>query len=53
MNILWVIIVVLVVLALVGAPGIGPWHHGYGWGPSGIGGLIVLILVILLLTGRL
>jgi hypothetical protein len=53
MNLLWLIVIVLVILALVGAPGIGPWHHSYGWGPSGGVGLIVIILIVLLLMGRL
>jgi len=53
MNLLWLIVVVLVILALVGAPGISPWGHSYGWAPSGGIGLIVLILIILLLAGRL
>jgi hypothetical protein len=52
MNVLWIVIIVLLVLALVGAPGIGP-QHNWGYFPSGGLGLIVLILVILLLTGRL
>ena len=43
-------IVVLLVLALVGAPGIGPWQHSYGYFPSGIIGVIVIVLLILLLT---
>jgi hypothetical protein len=46
-------VILLVVFAVIGAPSVGVWHHGYGWGPSGIGGIIVLVLVILLLTGRL
>jgi uncharacterized membrane protein len=53
MNLLWVVIIVLILVSLLGVPGVGYWHHGYGWAPSGVGGLIVLILVILLLTGRL
>lgn len=53
MNLLWLIVVVLVILALVGAPGVGPLNHGYGYWPSGGIGLIVLVLVILLLAGRL
>jgi Protein of unknown function (DUF3309) len=27
--------------------------HGMGYGPSGIGGIILVILLIMLLTGRL
>ena len=53
MNLLWLLVVILVVLALLGAPGIGYWHHSYGMYPSGGIGLIVLILVVLLLMGRL
>ena len=53
MNLLWVLVIILIVLALVGAPGIGPWQHSYGWGPSGIGFIVVIILIVLLLSGRL
>jgi hypothetical protein len=50
---LWVLVVVLVVLALVGAPNVGIWNHSYGWYPSGGLGLVVIILLVLLLIGRL
>ncbi len=50
---LWLIVIILVVMALVGAPGIGPWNHGYGYYPSGSIGLVVLILIILLLLGKI
>jgi hypothetical protein len=53
MNLLWLVVVVLVIFALLGSPSVGVWHHGYGWGPSGGIGLIVIILVVLLLAGRL
>jgi len=53
MNLLWLIVIVLIISALVGAPGIGPWQHSYGYYPSGGIGLIVIILVVLLLMGRL
>jgi hypothetical protein len=47
------ILVVILILALVGA--LPAWPHSRGWGyyPSGGLGLIVLILVILLLLGRI
>jgi hypothetical protein len=48
MNLLWLIIVLFIIFAFVGAPGFGPWNHGFGWGPSGGFGLIVLILILLL-----
>jgi hypothetical protein len=53
MSLLWLIVIVLIVFAIIGAPGIGPWHHGYGYWPSGLGGVLVIILILLLLTGRL
>jgi hypothetical protein len=47
------ILIVIVVLMLVGA--LPRWPHSarWGYGPSGGLGLLVLILIILLLTGRL
>ncbi|MBV7536494.1 DUF3309 domain-containing protein [Duganella sp. sic0402] len=47
------IILIILVLALVGA--LPTWPHSRNWGyaPSGITGLIVVILLIMLLTGRL
>ena len=47
------ILIVILVLALIGA--LPNWPHSRGWGyyPSGGVGLIVLILIILLLIGRI
>lgn len=53
MSLLWLIVILLVVFAIAGAPGIGPWQHSYGWAPSGLGTIIVIILIVLLLSGRL
>jgi hypothetical protein len=46
------ILIVILILALVGA--LPAWPHSRSWGyyPSGGLGLIVLILIILLLLGR-
>lgn len=52
-NLLWLVVVVLLVVAVLGAPGWGPYQHNYGWFPSGGIGLIVVILLVLLLMGRL
>ena len=46
-----VLVVILILILLGGLPQTG-WHS-YGYGPSGFVGLIVIILIILLLTGRL
>jgi hypothetical protein len=47
------ILLVILILLLIGA--IPSWPHSRNWGyaPSGVLGLIVLILIILLITGRL
>lgn len=47
------VLVVLLVLLLVGALPTWPYSANWGYYPSGGVGLIVLILLILLLTGRL
>jgi len=47
------ILIVILVLALVGV--LPTWPHSKNWGiyPSGGVGLVLLILLILLLTGRI
>jgi len=47
------ILIVLVVLMLLGAIPAWPHSRNWGYGPSGGMGLILLIVVILLVTGRL
>ena len=47
------ILLVVLILLLLGALPLWPYSSGWGYYPSGGLGLIVLILIILLLTGRL
>jgi len=47
------ILLVILILFLVGALPTWPHSMNWGYGPSGGLGLVVLVLVILLLTGRL
>ena len=47
------ILIVILVLALIGAFPAWPYSRGWGYYPSGGVGLIVLILIILLLLGRI
>jgi hypothetical protein len=47
------ILVVILVLALLGVLPAWPHSRSWGYGPSGVMGLLLLILVVLLLTGRL
>jgi hypothetical protein len=46
------ILIIILVLLLIGALPTWPYSGGWGYYPSGGLGLIVLIVVILLLTGR-
>jgi uncharacterized protein DUF3309 len=47
------ILIVIAVLMLLGAIPAWPHSRNWGYGPSGGLGLVVLILLILILTGRL
>jgi Protein of unknown function (DUF3309) len=46
-----VLLIILILLLLGALPPVG--LHSYGWGPSGIVGVILIVLVVLLLMGRL
>jgi hypothetical protein len=50
---MFTILIIILVLMLLGA--LPSWPHSRNWGyaPSGGLGIVVLILVVLLLTGRL
>ena len=47
------ILLIIVVLLLIGA--IPAWPHSRGWGyaPSGVLGLVLVVLLVLFLMGRL
>ena len=47
------LLIVVLVILLIGA--VPAWPHSRSWGyyPSGLLGLVVLIILLLLLTGRL
>jgi len=47
------ILIVILVLLLLGALPTWGYSSGWGWGPSGIVGVLVIILIIMALTGRL
>lgn len=47
------ILVIILILLLIGAIPSWPYSRGWGYGPSGILGVIFLIVLIMLLTGRL
>ena len=49
MSTLLLIVVLLIVFG--GLPQVS--RHNYGYGPSGIGGILLIVLLILVLTARL
>jgi len=47
------ILLIILIILLLGVVPAWPYSRGWGYGPSGIVGVIVVILVIMLLMGRL
>ncbi len=46
------VLLIVLVLILIGVVPAWPYSRGWGYGPSGVVGLIVLVMVFLLLTSR-
>lgn len=47
------ILLIILILILLGVLPAWPHSRGWGYGPSGIVGILVIILILMLLTGRL
>lgn len=47
------ILLIILILLLIGAFPTWPYSGGWGYGPSGIVGLVLVIVLILVLLGRL
>lgn len=47
------IALIIIILLLVGAVPAWPYSRGWGYGPSGILGIILIIIIVMLLTGRM
>ncbi|HEX7532772.1 MAG TPA: DUF3309 family protein [Methyloceanibacter sp.] len=47
------VLVIILILVLLGAFPSWPYSRGWGYGPSGVVGLILVILLILLLLGKI
>jgi hypothetical protein len=45
------ILIIILILVLVGTLPTWPYSRGWGYAPSGIVGLVVVIMLVLLLTG--
>jgi hypothetical protein len=52
-RVLGTILIILLILFLIGALPRWGYSSGWGYGPSGLLGLILIVVVILLLLGRL
>lgn len=46
------ILIIVLILILLGAIPAWPHSRSWGYGPSGIAGVVLIILLVLLLTGR-
>lgn len=51
MNLLWVLVIVLLLIAVIGMPGVA-FQHTYGYYPSGVAVFLVIVVVLFLLMGR-
>jgi len=47
------IVLIVLILLLIGAIPVWPHSRSWGYAPSGIGGILLIILIVLLLTGRI
>ena len=46
------VLIVLLILLVLGAIPSWPYSRGWGYGPSGILGIVLIVILILALTGR-
>ncbi|AZO65751.1 MAG: DUF3309 domain-containing protein [Mesorhizobium sp.] len=47
------ILIIILILILIGAVPTWPHSRSWGYGPSGIVGVILIVLLVLLLMGRI
>jgi hypothetical protein len=47
------VLIIILILILIGALPRWPYSAGWGYGPGGIVGVLLIIVIILALTGRL
>lgn len=47
------LLIIVLILVLIGAVPSWPYSRNWGYGPSGLVGLVVVVLLILLLLGRI
>ncbi|RFC67715.1 MULTISPECIES: DUF3309 family protein [Mesorhizobium] len=47
------LLLIILILILIGAVPSWPYSRGWGYGPSGIVGVLLVVVLVLLLMGRL
>jgi hypothetical protein len=47
------ILLIIFLLLLIGAIPTWPYSRGWGYGPSGILGVVLIVVIVLLLMGRI
>lgn len=47
------VLIILLILLLIGGLPTWPYSAGWGYGPSGVLGLILIIIIIMALLGRI
>jgi len=47
------ILLIVLVLLLVGAVPAWPYSRGWGYGPSGLLGVVLVVMLVMLLMGRI
>lgn len=47
------ILLIILILILLGAVPSWPYSTNWGYGPSGLVGVLLIVVIVLLLTGRL
>ena len=47
------ILIIILILILIGALPSWPYSRSWGYGPTGIAGVVVIVLIVLLLMGRI
>lgn len=50
---MWLILIILLILIVVGLPNVSGHVHNMGYGPTGILGVVLVIVLVLFLMGRL
>lgn len=53
MSTIGLILLVLLIVALVGVVPAWPYSTSWGYVPSGVTGVVLLLVIVLLLTGRI